>query len=252
MKKKSNYKWVRSLFLSLICFVVLTASKADAQTAEEWLAKVDGQMFYKSAEYTALMTVHSPGGANRFFRMNGKVVGDEFALMEYLEPPRQKGTRYLKRSDNLWIYFPKQDRTMHIQGHILRQGVQGGDMSFEDMTESSSLLEKYEVKKTAETDTTITLQLESSDMTVSYPFRELLIDKRNYLPIKMVNSGVNNLPIKELVILKTKRFKNRTFPIVTEIRSRLVENKWTRFEIEEIRFGMKFPDDTFTKKVLEK
>jgi outer membrane lipoprotein-sorting protein len=184
--------------------------------------------------------------------MQGKVVGAEFALMEYLDPPRQKGTRYLKRGEDLWIYFPRQDRTMQIQGHMLRQGVEGGDLSFEDMTESSSLLEKYTPQLTAETDSTVTILLESHDMTVSYPYKEILLDKRTAIPLRIVNSGANRTPIKEIVTLKTQRFGDRIYPVVTEIRSRLVENKWTRFEIEAMEFGVKFPEETFTKKELVK
>ena len=237
---------------SLILLIISIIHPCQAQTAAEWIEKLDRQMFYRSAEYTALMTVHSPGGSDRYFRMQGKVVGDQMALMEYLDPPRQRGTRYLKRDDNLWIYFPRQDRTMQIQGHMLRKGVQGGDMSFEDMTESSSLLEKYRASIIGETDTTVTILLESDDMTVSYPFREIMIDKRTALPIRIINSGVGRTPIKEVITLATRRFGDRIYPVRTEIRSLLVEDKWTRFEIEEMRFGMNFPEDTFTKKMLER
>lgn len=237
---------------NLILFIISAIIPCKAQTAAEWIAKLDRQVFYRSAEYTALMTVHSSGGTDRYFRMQGKVVGDQFALMEYLDPPRQQGTRYLKRDDNLWIYFPRQDRTMQIQGHMLRQGVQGGDMSFEDMTESSSLLEKYRALLTGETDTTVTIMLESHDMTVSYPFREILIDKRTAIPVRIVNSGVGRMPIKEIITLSTKRFGDRIYPVSTEIRSLLVKDKWTRFDIEEMKFGVNFPEDTFTKKMLER
>jgi len=209
-------------------------------------------MYYRSAEYTCKMIIHTPGGSDRIFRMQGKVVGDQLALLEFTDPPRQKGTRYLKRDENLWIYFPRQDRTMQIQGHMLRQGVQGGDLSFEDMTESSSLLENYTPQITAETDSTVTILLESHDMTVSYPFREFLVDKRTALPVRIINSGVGNRPIKGIIILKTKRFADRIYPVVSEIRSLLVEDKWTRFEIEDIKFGVKFAEDTFTKKELER
>lgn len=236
----------------VVLLMTISAATSTAQTAAEWLEKLDRQMFYNSAEYTATMMIHSPGGANRSFTMHGKVVGSEFALIEYLSPPRQKGTRYLKRGDNLWIYFPRQDRTMQIQGHMLRKGVQGGDMSFEDMTESSSLLEKYDVKILSESDSTVTLLLESQDMTLSYPFREILIDKKHALPVRIVLGGVNRTPIKEIITVETKSFKDRSYPVITEIRSMLVEDKWTRFELEDIRFGVEFPEDTFTKKTLEK
>lgn len=222
-----------------------------AQSAEEWLERIDQQLVYKSAEYDALMTVHLPDGRERFFRFNGKIIGDKHALLEYSDPPSQKGIRYLKRDDNLWIYFPRQDRTMQIQGHMLRQGVQGGDLSFEDMTESSAWRDKYRAEIITENDTTVSIQLEAHDMTVSYPFRLIEVDKRSGLPIRTVNSGVGNHPIKEMVILESRQFGDRVYPVSTEIRSLLVENKWTRFDIEDIEFGVTFPADTFTKRTLE-
>jgi len=238
--------------LNVFLFFPILTGTLFAQTAEEWLGRVDRQMFYRSAQYTAKMIIHTPGGSERVFRMQGKVVGAELALLEYLDPPRQNGTRYLKRDDNLWIYFPRQDRTMQIQGHMLRQGVEGGDLSFEDMTESSSLLEKYTPQLTAETDSTVTILLEAHDMTVSYPYKEILLDKRNTIPLRIVNSGANRTPIKEIVTLKTQRFGDRIYPVVTEIRSRLIDDRWTRFEIETMEFGVKFPEETFTKKELVK
>jgi len=242
---------MKTLFLSTAFFLSVAGGYAQ-ESAEEWLAKVDRQMFFRSAEYTAKMIIHMPGGSERVFRLKGKVVGDKFALLEFTDPPRQKGTRYLKRDDNLWIYFPRQDRTMQIQGHMLRRGVQGGDLSFEDMTESSSLLENYTPEVTARTDTTVTILLKSHDMTVSYPFKELLIDRRTALPIRIINGGVGNKPIKEIITLKTRRFGSRIYPVVSEIRSLLVDDKWTRFEIEDMKFGMKFPEDMFTKRELVK
>ncbi len=253
---KLREDYCNSLLISVVFFVVfcmlLTSSSLHGQTAYEWLESIDKQLVYKSAEYTALMTVHLPDGRERYFRFSGKIVGDKYALLEYTDPPSQKGIRYLKRDDNLWIYFPRQDRTMQIQGHMLRQGVQGGDLSFEDMTESSAWRDKYKAEISSETDSTVTIQLEANDMTVSYPYRQVVVDKRTGLPIRTVNSGVGNHPIKEMIILESKRFGDRIYPVSTEIRSLLVENKWTRFDMEDIKFGMDFPDDTFTKATLER
>ena len=222
------------------------------QSAADWLSLMDRQMVLSSTEYSAKMTIHLPSGVERVFRFSGKVIGKDFALIEFLEPLRQKGTRYLKRENSLWIYFPRQDRTMQIQGHMLRQGVQGGDLSFEDITESSSMRDNYTAEITDETDSAVTLRLTSHDMTVSYPHRTIILDRKTYLPVRMINNDASNHPIKEMTVIKSRRFGSRSFPVVSEIRSLLVEDKWTRFEIEDIRFGIEFPEDTFTKKSLEK
>ncbi len=243
---------LNSVFTTAVLAALLAGGSGlfGTRDADEWLRGVDRNLTFKSAEYTALMTIHLPDGRERYFRFIGKVVGEDFALMEYIEPPNQKGVRYLRRRDDLWIYFPRQDHTMQIQGHMLRQGVQGGDLSFEDLTESSSLRDKYRAQLIAETDTTVTIRLVAHDMSVSYPYRELLIDRRTSLPVKMVNGGVGNRPIKEFVILESKRFGDRVYPVKSEIHSLLVKDKWTRFEIESIRFGVDFPPETFTKRML--
>ncbi len=233
-------------------FLSFIASAFAKITAEEWLDKIDANMVYKTAESVAKMTVHTPGGKKRVFEMKSVVVEDKFALIEYLKPNRDKGTRYLKRDDILWIYFPRVDRTMQIQGHMLREGVQGGELSFEDISESSAWREKYDAEIIEEDDATITIRMVAKDMTVSYPYQKILIDKNTAVPIQIIKSGVGETPIKEILTVKTEKFGARYYPVVTEIRSLLVEDKWTRFEVQSIKFGLEYPEEMFTKEMLER
>lgn len=249
----------RPFLLPMILLLILLACPlaVHALTAEQWIARVDKNMSFTSAEFMFKMTIHLPprrGGdaKERFFKLKGTVVGEKYALMEYVEPLRNKGTKYLKREDNLWIYFPRQDRTLHLTGHMLREGVQGGDMTFEDMTESEKLLDQYSASISGETDSTVTILMESKDMTVSYPFRETTIDKTTGVPIKSVLSGVDKTPIKEAVVLETKEFKGRMFPVVSEYRSLLIKGRWTRFEMLDIKFDVPWNESTFSKQALEK
>jgi hypothetical protein len=221
------------------------------KTAEEWLNIVDRNMVYKTAESVTKMTVHLPGGTERVYRMNAKVKEDKFALIEFLEPIRDKGTRYLKHEDNMWIYFPRVDRSMLISGHMLREGVQGGDLSFEDLSESSSWADKYTAEIVEEDAISVRIKMTSKDMSVSYPFKEILIDRNTGVPIQTINSGVGEVPIKQILTVETQQFGNRFYPVVIEIRSLLVEDKWTRFEVEKIEFGEDFPDKMFSKEALE-
>lgn len=238
-----------SIFVPLILILL---NESFGQTAKEWLDKIDANMAFITAEFTAKMTVHHPNGQERMFRFVSKVREDKFALMEFVDPPRERGTRYLKRDGNLWIYFPRQDRTLQIQGHMLREGVQGGDFSYEDLTESRELEEIYSASIESETDSTILISLAAKEMNVSYPFQLITIDKQNSLPIKQVYSGVGKTPIKEMVVLEKMNFGRRKFPVSMEIRSLLVEGKWTRLEFEAIEFGIDLPPDTFTKENLER
>ncbi|MBZ0263850.1 outer membrane lipoprotein-sorting protein [bacterium] len=236
----------------LITLTLCFLTESQGQTAKEWLDRIDANMAFMTAEFTAKMTVHHPNGQERMFRFVSKVREDKFALMEFVDPPRERGTRYLKREGNLWIYFPRQDRTLQIQGHMLREGVQGGDFSYEDLTESRELEEMYNASIESETDTTLIIFLEAKDMTVSYPFQLITIDKVSSLPVQQLYSGIGNTPIKEMIVLETLNFGKRKFPTKMEIRSLLVDGKWTKLEFEAIEFGVELPPDIFTKESLEK
>ncbi|MFH0883419.1 MAG: outer membrane lipoprotein-sorting protein [bacterium] len=238
--------------MSLVVGMLLVAVQtAPAKTAMEWLHELDYNMVMKSAQYMATMTVHLPSGQERMFKMECKVVGDQYAMMEYTEPKRDLGTRYLKRDDELWIYFPRVDRTMLIQGHMLRQGVQGGDMSFEDMTESKSWEDIYDAEIVKQDSNTVTIKMTAHDMTTSYPYREIVIDKRTSLPMLEVSSDASESPIKETEILSYKKIGDRNFPTSVIIRSRLVDNKWTKFEMSDVKLDVKFDESQFTKRALE-
>lgn len=242
---------IRAQIAVIALLLIFTGSMVHAQTAEEWIDRVDDNMLMSSAEYLATMMIHLPSGQERTFSMNCKVVGEKFALIEYVQPKRDAGTRYLKRDDELWIYFPRVDRTMLIQGHMLRQGVQGGDMSFEDMTESSSWRDKYSAEIVQEDENKVTIEMTAHDMTVSYPFREIILDKATALPMMQIDYDASHQPIKESEILKFEEIDGRNFPTESIIRSRITENKWTRFQMEDIKLDVKFDESQFTKRALE-
>lgn len=230
--------------------VLMLSATAGAQTAEQWLSRVDENLVLESARYRATMIVHLPSGRERTFVMDCKVQSDQYALIEYVEPKRDAGTRYLKRDDNLWVYFPRVDRTMLIQGHMLRQGVQGGDMSYEDLTESASWRDQYTAEIVEQSADTVVIEMAAKDMSVSYPYRRVVIEKATALPVRTVNYDASRQPIKRDEMLEFKRFGDRYFPVATRIVSLITEDKWTRFEMSEIEFDQEFDPSTFTKRGL--
>jgi hypothetical protein len=237
---------VISGILALLAF----AAPLQARSAAEWVEEVDRNMVMDAATYRSRMVVHYPDGVERVFEMRNRIMSDRFALVEYTEPKREQGTRYLKRDDQLWIYFPRQDRTMQIQGHMLREGVQGGDMSFEDMTESRAWHEVYSAEIVREGADTVVVRLEADDMSVSYPVKVLTIARAKALPVTVENRDASGELIKTMHILESERFGERWFPTVSEIRSGLVEDKWTRFEIMDLNLDADLDEEMFTKRAL--
>ena len=63
--------------------------------------------------------------------------------IEFLSPPRDKGTKLLKDDNSIWMYFPSIEQSQRISGHMVRQGFMGGAVSYEDMMRFSSFEEGY-------------------------------------------------------------------------------------------------------------
>jgi len=68
--------------------------------------------------------------------------GTDKALVEFTNP-QDKGTRYLKIGKELWIYFPSEQDMVKISGHMLKEGMMGSDVSYEDALETDALHKKY-------------------------------------------------------------------------------------------------------------
>ena len=136
---------MKPLILLIAC---LAAAGAAAQTpptapsADSILKKIDENQVSGSRITVYEMTIRGRRGS-RTMKAKSWVQGVDRAFTEYLEPPREAGTKMLKLGDQLWTFSPSTDRTIQIAGHMLRQSVMGSDMSYEDMMEDPKLQNLY-------------------------------------------------------------------------------------------------------------
>ncbi len=166
----------RILIASLIA---LAAGTAFGQTAAEILRKVDENQAFQSIEYTGRMEIVL-GGDTRVKTMRTWAVGDSKAFVEFTNP-EDRGTRMLKLDKNLWMYFPKEQDTVKISGHLLKEGMMGSDVSYEDAMESDALLDKYSAsvlrEEAVEGRPAWVLELKAKVPTATYDRRLVWIDK---------------------------------------------------------------------------
>ena len=110
---------------------------------EAILRRADENMGSDNKISTSTMTIHGRRGS-RSMRSKSWIQGRTKSFTEYLDPPREKGTKMLKLEDQLWTYTPSSDRTILISGHMLRQSIMGSDLSYEDMMEDPRLESLYQ------------------------------------------------------------------------------------------------------------
>ena len=110
---------------------------AQAPTAEQLLDRMDKNMTFEARRARLTMTVE--GKRTHSFEIISYGRGEEDSAMEYVAPARDKGTKMLKLGDELWIYLPGVDRVQKISGHMMREGMMGSDISYEDLMASREL-----------------------------------------------------------------------------------------------------------------
>jgi len=232
-----------------------SAQDAAPPTAEQLLASMDKNLTFEARKTRTLMTVE--GRRTRSYEMVSYGRGEEDAAMEYVAPARDKGTRMLKLGDELWIYLPGVDRVQKISGHMLREGMMGSDVSYEDMLASRELRKRYNAKVTgaAELDgrSCWVLELKAKDDGVTYPKRITYVDKQTYIPIKQELYALSGMLLKTWTMADVKEFPNgRKFPTKMTVVDHVKKQSVTRIEFREVEFNVAFPREVFSVRWLER
>jgi outer membrane lipoprotein-sorting protein len=242
----------KSAALAVVCMGLAAAGAAHAQTVEDILARVDANMSFGSIRYSGRMEI-TVGGETRYKTMDVLAKGTDKAFVEFTNP-EDRGTRYLKLDKNLWIYFPKEQDTVKISGHLLKEGMMGSDVSYEDALESSDFKARYTASLKGE-DTVngrrcYLMELTARVPTASYDRQLLWIDAERYVRLKAEMYAKSGKLLKVGNTLEVVQLGERWFPARTELISKLRNNTRTVFSMEKITMGAVLDDKQFSLSAL--
>ena len=106
------------------------------------IKSLDKNLNSHSRIVTSEMIIHGRRNSRTIISKNWSI-GTDTSFTEHLSPAREKGIKMLKIEDKLWTYSPQTDRVIQISGHMLRQSMNGSDMSYKDMMETRPIRELY-------------------------------------------------------------------------------------------------------------
>lgn len=228
---------------------------APEESPGEILKRIDENRTAGNKVILSEMIIHGRRGS-RTVRVRSWVQGTEKSFSEYLDPPRERGTKMLKLSDQLWTYYPASDRIILIAGHMLRQSVMGSDLSYEDMMEDPTLQGNHEAAIAGE-ETLLgrpcrILDLEAKKADAAYPRRRLWVDAERFTVLKEELFARSGKLLKTTTVESVRRFGSRWLPDRVRFKDAMKEGQGTEFVVHEIEFDAVIPDALFSKAALKK
>ncbi|HBK69168.1 MAG TPA: outer membrane lipoprotein-sorting protein [Firmicutes bacterium] len=243
MKKTLVYLVVSFILLSIFATVAF-----GALTAEEIIKRRDNNEYFDTAKVEAEMVI-----INRNRRivktMTSYAQGDNGLVI--FSNPRDRGTKFLKRGDDLWMFFPDAEDLVKISGHMLNQGIMGSDFSYQDVMESDKLTDLYDFERIGEEeiDGRACYVLEGTAVEgkeVSYYRRKSWIDKERFVGLKEELYTRSGRLLKVMTVTKVKEIEGRWYPLESVMEDKLRKNTRTEFIINSIEFNPQIPLGTFT------
>lgn len=224
-------------------------------TADEILEQIDQNMNYDTRTAQLQMTV-TKGRRVKTYEMTSHGRGANEAAIEFLAPARDKGTKMLKKGDELWMYLPSIEQTQRISGHMLRQGMMGSDMSYEDILESSALKEAYTATVTGE-ETLLDrpvyrLELVAKNNEIAYAKRVSWIDSEYLVPVKEELYATSGMLVKEWTMTDVIDVEGRKFPTRIVVEDKLQTNSKTEMQFVSVDFKVDVEDEVFSQRWLER
>lgn len=240
----------------LILFNFSLSAIAENLSGEEILKKIDQNMWYDSLSSRAKMRIHNRKRIDEK-EMLSYAKGKEKSFTELLSPAREKGTKFLKLGDKLWMYLPSVEKVIQISGHMLRKPMMGSDFSYEDMLEGSQkLTELYDCQligegKFGEYDCYV-LELTAIKRNVTYHRRKIWVVKDKFIAVKEELYAKSGMLMKELIVKKIEQFKGRYYPTHITMMNKLRKGTKTEVVLTDLNFDMEIEDMIFSKRNLRR
>src|SRR5690554_3039687 len=196
-------------FLLILCSIALILAISTATfalTAEEIINKRDDNEYMETARAEAEMIIKS--GRRELSKTMVSLMDKENGLTEFTNP-RDRGTKFLKRGDDLWMFFPDAEDIVKISGHMLNQGMMGSDFSYQDLMESDKLTDLYDFEligeETIDGRKCYVLEgIAKEGEEVSYYRRRSWIDKERFIGLKEELYAQSGRLLKEMIAVRVE------------------------------------------------
>ena len=234
---------------------LVPAAMAATPTVEELLVSVDRNLTFDTRAVTITMKV-TRNGREKVYEMRSWGKGAGQAAIEYLAPARDKGTKMLKVRNELWTYMPSIEKTQKISGHMLRQGLMGSDMSYEDMMQASGWKAQYKGNvvgaDTLEGHACWKVELNAIAPDVSYPRRVVWVDQATRIPLRQELYALSGMLLKVWTMSDVVAVAGRQVPTRMVVEDQVQKGSRTELVFSDLQFAVPLESEIFSQRWLER
>jgi outer membrane lipoprotein-sorting protein len=258
---------VRGWLAAFVC----GAASATAQTAKlepppaspsarELAERVEQTFRGESGFIDATMIVKSPRlpAPRRVRFQSWDDRAGERSFIRILDPPKDRGSSFLKLHSNLWSFVPRVERTIRIPPSMMLQSWMGSDFTNDDLVRESSVLDDYEhrwlgVDPSHQGARAFVLEyLPREGAPVVWGRIAAWIDPLRMAPLRQEFFDEAGVKLRVMTLGDFRPVGRRSYPhrwVMTPLDKPGHE---TAIEVHAVRFDEKFDDEIFTMRNLER
>jgi len=183
----SEHGFAFAVLLSLV--LASAAPRAEELDVHALVRRAEDALRGKSAQMKMRMTITTPRWTRELVIRNWDDRTHDRSFSRVLEPPKDKGTGFLRDHDAFWTWLPKVERAMRIPPSMMLQPWMGSDFTNDDLARESSLEQDYEPRFLGEQeiDGAPALGIEllpKPEAPVVWARIEIWIEKERYAPLR--------------------------------------------------------------------
>jgi outer membrane lipoprotein-sorting protein len=247
------------VLLLALAWLAPVARADDTEAVRELVRRAEDALRGSTSEMKLRMKITTPRFERELvIRSWDDRLGDR-SFTRVLEPPKDKGTGFLRDKDAFWTWLPKVERAMRIPPSMMLQPWMGSDFTNDDLARESSLSEDYEPKllpeQTLDGTTLVGIELvPKPDAPVVWARMELWLEKESLAPRRFVYFDEPEPgrfeALRELEFSDVRTVKGRPLPHRWRMLPKDKPGHSTEITLEEVQLDVPLDDALFTQKNL--
>jgi outer membrane lipoprotein-sorting protein len=233
--------------------LVLGLLLAAAPDPDAILRRADKAVLGDAATYVLRMTVVRPGKSDRVVEMKGWKKGDDLGLVRYISPARERGTAYLRRGENTWLFLPSAEKVVRVGA---KQNFGGGDFSNADIFRLSLVKDYIPTlvgEEAIEGQACYKLDLKAKDRSIAYDRVVYWVrTDGTFFPAHADYHTVSGKRLKWLKAAEVAPLGGRTRPTLLTMESAVEKGSRTLLRFLSIQDDARIDDRLFTPSALER